>query len=448
MASSYSNQFTINTVLTTTAYVSGGTATLVATANLTEWQNGSGTALSYIDPNGYMYAPRINVNNTGISNAPLAIKSNAATNPVSVIQGFTSQTADFMQIQDSTSNVLLRINSSGYIQPTDQSKTVVVKQSAAKTATITGAVGNGTFITYTASNTFVVGETVTITGVISSGNTLGTAGAGFNLTNAVIASATSTQFVITNALADTYSGSGSATTANTSDIYQVQDSTGTAQLKVNSTGSTSTNFNTPGTFTAQSTASFGFVQTNGLVIQTDGNNGIIRPYSGTGTIKITTNGTTATALTVNQQYAGGTADLTQWTNQTNTVLAKVDYAGNITATNLQLDIQPLDDLRYKFDGIESRFPLNWQGVLQAITNPFRLLITLNGIIQNVSLPEYVWGTPFSYDGLILDSDGYMSFSEVPPAGTTFTGMIQAGATTPVTTYSYPFKAMDILLGAY
>jgi hypothetical protein len=92
--------------------------------------------------------------------------------------------------------------------------------------------------------------------------------------------------------------------------------------------------------------------------------------------------------------------------------------------------------------------LTWQGLKQTILNPFRLLITLNGIIQSVSLPEYVWGTPFSYDGLILDSDGYMSFSEVPPIGTTFVGRVEAGTTVSSTTYSYPFKAMDILLGAY
>ena len=105
-------------------------------------------------------------------------------------------------------------------------------------------------------------------------------------------------------------------------------------------------------------------------------------------------------------------------------------------------------MTYQFDGIESRFLLTRQGLKQTILNPFRLLVTLNGIIQSVSLPEYAWGSPFSYDGLILDSDGYMAFSEVPPIGTTFVGRVEAGTTVSSTTYSYPFKAMDILLGAY
>jgi hypothetical protein len=153
------------------------------------------------------------------------------------------------------------------------------------------------------------------------------------------------------------------------------------------------------------------------------------------------------------------ANLQEWQDSLGNIIAKIDSAGNATVASIttlsgtiiagsNLEITPLDNLYYKFDGVESRFFPTWQGVTQTITNPFRLLITLNGIIQSVSLPEYVWGSPFSYDGFILDSDGYMSFSEVPPLGTTFVGRIEAGISTPSTTYSYPFKAMDILLGAY
>ena len=153
------------------------------------------------------------------------------------------------------------------------------------------------------------------------------------------------------------------------------------------------------------------------------------------------------------------ANLQEWQDSLGNIIARIDSAGNATVNSIttntgtiiagsNLEIIPLDNLYYKFDGIENRFFPTWQGITQAITNPFRLLVTLNGIIQSVSLPEYVWGSPFSYDGFILDSDGYMSFSEVPPVGTTFVGRIEAGQTVSSTTYSYPFKAMDILLGAY
>ena len=112
------------------------------------------------------------------------------------------------------------------------------------------------------------------------------------------------------------------------------------------------------------------------------------------------------------------------------------------------DIINLDNLQYKFDGIESRFLPTVQGVTQVITNPFTLLLSVNGIIQSVNLPEYVWGTPFTMDGFMVDSDGYIAFSEVPPAGSTFFARIMAGPTTNSSNNTYPFRAMDILLGAY
>lgn len=294
----------------------------------------------------------------------------------------------------------------------------------------------------------MAGEVVSIFNVISTGNLTGATGSGFNLASATILSATPSQFTIANALSDTYISGGSVGTSTTADIFQVQNSSASQLFRVTpSTVFSNIGFNTTGGF-SQSGSGVALIQTNGLVIEGNGSSGWIRPFVGNGTVRITTNGNTGVVLTVNQATGGGTTDLTQWTNQTNTVLAKVDYAGNITAPNLQLDILPIDNLTYQFDGIENRFLLTYQGIKQSILNPFRLLITLNGIIQSVSLPEYVWGTPFSYDGLILDSDGYMSFSEVPPIGTNFVGRIQAGFATSTTTYSYPFKAMDILLGAY
>ena len=59
-----------------------------------------------------------------------------------------------------------------------------------KTAVVTAASGNGTTITYTASNSFVAGQTVTITGLTTTAA---------NLTDAVIATATTANFTVTNA---------------------------------------------------------------------------------------------------------------------------------------------------------------------------------------------------------------------------------------------------------
>jgi len=76
-----------------------------------------------------------------------------------------------------------------------------------KTAVVTAASGNGTTITYTSANSFIPGDLVTITGL--------TTAAG-NLTAATIATASATQFTVTN-------------TGSTSDTSQ----TGVAKVAIN-----------------------------------------------------------------------------------------------------------------------------------------------------------------------------------------------------------------------
>ena len=69
-------------------------------------------------------------------------------------------------------------------------------------ATITNVTAASGTITYTAANSFVQGQTVTITGVTP---------IAYNLTGVTIASATSTNFTVTNAATGTYSNGGTAT---------------------------------------------------------------------------------------------------------------------------------------------------------------------------------------------------------------------------------------------
>jgi hypothetical protein len=66
--------------------------------------------------------------------------------------------------------------------------------------TVTGVSGNGTTVTYTAANTLSVGSVVTITGVTP---------VAYNLTKATVASATASQFTVTNAATGAYSSGGS-----------------------------------------------------------------------------------------------------------------------------------------------------------------------------------------------------------------------------------------------
>jgi hypothetical protein len=123
-----------------------------------------------------------------------------------------------------------------------------------------------------------------------------------------------------------------------------------------------------------------------------------------------------------------------------------------TAADLYLysstEMTPLDSLKLEFDGIQNRFVPKYQGQQVSVGNPYRVEILLNGVQQPLDFPEYVWGTPFMSDGFTIDYDGYIAFSEVPPAGATFSGKIVAGSPTSTVHNRYPFRAADILLGAY
>ncbi|CAB5221876.1 hypothetical protein UFOVP359_113 [uncultured Caudovirales phage] len=111
------------------------------------------------------------------------------------------------------------------------------------------------------------------------------------------------------------------------------------------------------------------------------------------------------------------------------------------------DIIPIDDIRGQFNGIDSRFQPKFQGQTLSILNPLRLLLSVNGIIQTVDFPEYVWQSFLPREGFMVDNDGYIAFSEVPPAGSTFDARLMPGPNINSVKKGYPFKAVDILLGA-
>jgi hypothetical protein len=76
----------------------------------------------------------------------------------------------------------------------------ITQPDVSTTYAITNVSGNGTTVTYTAANNLAVGSVVSITGVTPSG---------YNLTKATVASASSTQFTVTNAATGAYSSGGS-----------------------------------------------------------------------------------------------------------------------------------------------------------------------------------------------------------------------------------------------
>ena len=82
------------------------------------------------------------------------------------------------------------------------------------TATVTAATGNATTVTYTAANTFSVGQIVSITGLTI------TTGSSLNLANQTITTASSTQFTVTNATV----GTAAATQSGTATIQSAGNS--------------------------------------------------------------------------------------------------------------------------------------------------------------------------------------------------------------------------------
>ena len=129
--------------------------------------------------------------------------------------------------------------------------------------------------------------------------------------------------------------------------------------------------------------------------------------------------------------------------------ANKEYVDDLIFASLPFlpDIIPLDDMRYEFDGIKSRFMPKFEGQMVNIYNPLKLLLTINGIIQTVDFPEYVWQSMLPREGFMVDSDGYIAYSEVPPPGSTFDARVMLGPNVNTKKKGYPFKAVDILLGA-
>lgn len=92
----------------------------------------------------------------------------------------------------------------------------VLGQAVPLSATVTAASAAGGTVTYTASNSFVAGALVSISG-LSTG--------AFNLQNVIIATASSTQFTVTNAATGTAVTGATATATSSVSLYTVPAAT-------------------------------------------------------------------------------------------------------------------------------------------------------------------------------------------------------------------------------
>lgn len=124
-----------------------------------------------------------------------------------------------------------------------------------------------------------------------------------------------------------------------------------------------------------------------------------------------------------------------------------DYVDNLLNQE-SVEITTIDDLSNYFNGFESRFKPTYQGIPVTLQNPFNLLLTIDGIIQSVGYPDYVWQSVMPRVGFRIDNDGYIAFPEPIPQGSSFDARVLVGSDVTQQTKVYPFKAMDIVLGGY
>ena len=138
------------------------------------------------------------------------------------------------------------------------------------------------------------------------------------------------------------------------------------------------------------------------------------------------------------------------------IMDRLNNLDNVVAISFkgdgsQLTGIPVGDL-YELDQIspaggENTYTPTFNYDTVAVSDPFRLLISVNGIMQSayVHNTEYVFNNSLlaSRTGYTIDYDGKIKFTEALPEGSEVMIKTTAG-TTKSTTRKYPFNALDIL----
>ena len=315
------------------------------------------------------------------------------------------------------------------------------------TTTITGATADGTTLTYTAANTFAVGDYVTITGVTSSPT--GT----FNKSG-TIASSSSTQFTIKNTATGTYTSGGSVTGTNNAGVnfivtlttsgttpktgyfYPSLDGTGNATQTATITKADL--FNQFGAYySAFPTCYFKSISSAGIVSTGTGTSFAVttraNPLSGitpTFTGVNVSNGyslswtpTTATAYAeVYQKY-------TSWSGITN----PIDYFTGtfVSASGTSLVLTGLKDV----DG---------NSITTATGFPTGYIVTGTGIPANT----YVTATSYTSPNFTFTLNQSVGTSPAPSAGTYTVGALAYQGSSPVTIQETSHNPIYVIIRYY
>jgi len=152
-----------------------------------------------------------------------------------------------------------------------------------------------------------------------------------------------------------------------------------------------------------------------------------------------------------------------WKRQalTNLSITNLTATGNIAAANITLTsglnfsdssrittaaVYDLDEM-YP-DGTTNTFVPRYNQSQITITNPWNLLVTINGIFQPAFTEnsDTVWlSSALCASRGYTISSGNIKFADTPPAGSTILARTQPGSQQ-TTTKTYPFRPVDIVLG--
>jgi DUF4097 and DUF4098 domain-containing protein YvlB len=135
---------------------------------------------------------------------------------------------------------------------------------------------------------------------------------------------------------------------------------------------------------------------------------------------------------------------------------KLTVAGNIAVNGNYYnsngicvdDLYELDDISsaVNVDGVSNTFTPSFNYTPVSIPTPFKLLITVNGVLQSAYVynSEYVWQSNLlcANDGYTLDQDGNIKFTEALPMNTQVVIKTASGGIKSIAR-KYPFKPLDL-----
>ena len=160
------------------------------------------------------------------------------------------------------------------------------------------------------------------------------------------------------------------------------------------------------------------------------------------------------SITVSSRWTSGIGDDIYKLNGdvgigTTNPTAKLEVQGDLNGT--AFESYELDDISTSANGVENTFTPTFDYQTVTITNPFKLMITVNGILQSafINNTDCVFQSHFlgANNGYTIDYDNKIKFTESIPTGSDVIMRVLPVSNTLTKIRRYkPFSPADILLG--